>query len=123
MRDADNKTCRGYVDAELVDVESPEVPAHIADPTLLEASVGRRVTLVGQLRTCRNPTIIGVEVLAEPRDCGKAVEATGVLRTVVVAASPAVPIDESIGARGAGVYYQLVDPIDGTVAHARAVTP
>jgi hypothetical protein len=120
VRDADGKTCRGYISAGLVDIVSPvAADARLTDQAQVASSVGRRVTLVGPLRTCRNPTVLGVDVAADANDCGKLVEVTGGLRAIVVGPTP--PADESIGARGPGTYHQLVDPTDGTLSRARVV--
>ena len=90
----------------------------LTDRTQVAGAVGRRVTLFGPLLTCRNPTVLGVDVNADPGDCGKPVEVTGNLQAFVVERTPPDPAEESIGARGPGTYHQLVGP-DGTLARVR----
>lgn len=116
VNDATGATCRGYISAGLVDVEALPDAVRITDASQVPAAVGRRITLAGPVRTCRNPTVLGVDVIAAPSDCGKSVEVTGELKSLVVPPSP--PTDEAIGARGPGTYYMLVLP-DGALARVQ----
>ena len=90
----------------------------LTNQTQVAGAVGRRVTWFGPLLTCRNPTVLGVDVNADPSDCGKPVEVTGNLEAFVVERTPPAPPEESIAARGPGTYYRLVGS-DGTLARVR----
>ena len=94
----------------------PVVVRHAED---LSGMVGRRVTLEGVMRACRNPTVLGVWVAAAQDACLKRARVTGVLRRRMVEAPP---VDEPPMAMHApGRYYVLEDVRTGALARALGV--
>jgi hypothetical protein len=89
-------------------------PITITDPSQRAAAVGERVRIVGVQTRTKIPSVCGVDVDGDDDLADREVEVVGILEVDTV--EDADPYSAN---RGAGVFYRVVDPETGRLAHPR----
>jgi hypothetical protein len=88
------------------------------------AHVGKVVVLAGEVSKTKMPQILGVDVVSDSPDLrGRPATATGRLLRYEVTKEQVEAMNRmSVAHRGAGIFYQLVDPTTGHPVQVAPVT-
>ncbi len=100
---------------------TPKLPKNsvvlITDEKQVDANVGKLVRLEGVVANSKQPTLLGVDISCDSLDLrGQKAWAYGLLDKIVAKEPETEPISAT---RGAGTYYQLIDPSTKMFANVR----